>query len=76
MKQFLKDIWTALKGHGAEVTVGMVADAPARCASLGKDGAILFHQRHLYLGGEFCRRGCGAKNKDYQPEPVAVPTEG
>ena len=75
MKQFFKDIWDVLRGHGAE---GAKWDVPefARCVSLGAGGEIIQHQRHLYLGGEVCRRMCGASNPDYKPEPVAVPTEG
>ena len=64
MKQFFKDIWDVLRGHGAEV-VEPIELSP--CAA---------YVRHLYLGGEVCRRGCGKANPDYRPEPVAVPTEG
>ena len=66
MRQFFKDIWDVLRGQGAEVEepTGL-----SPCAS---------YQRHLYLGGEFCRRGCGKTNPDYRPdaESAAVPSEG
>lgn len=60
MRQFFKDMWDVLRGRGAE------AKPVSPCAG----------KRHLYLGAEFCRRGCGKKNRRYKPEPVAVPTEG
>ena len=60
MIQFLKDMWMVLKGTPA-------IEEPSPCAA---------YVRHLYLGGEFCRRGCGTRNKDFKPEAAAVPTEG
>ena len=63
MIQFLKDIWQVLKGTPA--IAEPIELSP--CAA---------YQRHLYLGGEFCKRGCGRANPDYKPEPVAVPSEG
>ena len=63
MKQFLKDIWDVLRGHGAEVAEPIELSP---CAA---------YVRHLYLGGEFCKRGCGTRNKDFKAEAVAVPSE-
>ena len=63
MIQFLKDIWQVLKGTPA--IAEPIELSP--CAA---------YQRHLYLGGEFCKRGCGTRNKDFKAVVDAVPTEG
>ena len=73
MRQFFKDIWDVLRGQGAEMEEPaplLQHGIPSRLPCVGG------YERHLYIGGEFCKRGCGQVNLDFKPETVAVPSEG
>ena len=74
MKQFFKDIWDVLRGRGAEV--GEEPSSPLHHGIPSRLPCVGGHQRHLYLGGEVCKRGCGQVNLDFKEGDVAVPSEG